>query len=104
MNIDIKDIFYLGLQDDDLTILTISGDNYKTKLKDFLKTTLPTLDYDKHKAEVMDMLGDIQREADKKLKKIYGEYFILRETSSIDIRESLKAELSQVLRDSLNNI
>ncbi len=102
MNIDIKEVFYLGLEGEDLTVLTISGDNYKTKLKDFFKALFPTLDYREHKEEVITELGEIQREADKKLRQIYGEYFILRETTALDIREDLKVELSQVLRDSLN--
>jgi hypothetical protein len=104
MKIDIKDVFYLSLEDEVLTVLTISGDvvRKEIKLKDFFKALFPTLDYREHKEEVIAELGEIQREMDKKLRQIYGEYFILRETTALDIREDLKVELSQVLRDSLN--
>jgi len=102
MRLEIKDVFYLGLEGDTLTVLTIKGDNFKTEVEDFFKALFPTLEYMDYKEDIIQELVEIQREADKKLRQIYGEYFLLRETTAIDIREDLKIELSQVLRDSLN--
>lgn len=104
MNIDLNKVFYLGVEGEYLQLIYISGEIYKVKIEDFFKALFPTLNYCEHKESIIEELVELQREADRKLRQIYGEYFIIRETSAIDIREDLKVELSQVLRDSLRSI